>query len=115
VKWQHRLPREVVESPSLEVFENHGDVALRGMVSGHGGDGLGLDLVILEVFSNLDDFQPQQQNLSWVRPLKTIWYNPPCNEYGHLQLHQMLSAPCSLTLNVCRDGASTTSQGNLFQ
>jgi len=40
-----------VESPFLKVFGKYGDVALRSMVSGHGGDGLGLDLVILEVFS----------------------------------------------------------------
>jgi len=32
----HRLPREVGESPSLEVFENHVDMALRDTVSGHG-------------------------------------------------------------------------------
>ena len=25
----HRLPRQVVESPTLEVLKNHGDVALR--------------------------------------------------------------------------------------
>ncbi len=37
---QHRLPREVVELLSLEVFQNRVDVALRDMVSGHGGDGL---------------------------------------------------------------------------
>ena len=47
MQW-HRLPREV--------FENHGDVALRDVVSGgHGGDGLGLDWVTFEVFSNLHD------------------------------------------------------------
>ena len=28
-----------MESPSLQVFQNRGDVALRDMVSGHGGDG----------------------------------------------------------------------------
>ena len=36
---QHRLPREVVP-PSLEVFEQCVDAALRDMVSGHGGEGL---------------------------------------------------------------------------
>ena len=41
VRQWHRLPRETVESPSLEVFKNHVDVALRDVVSGHGGDGLG--------------------------------------------------------------------------
>ena len=33
----------------------HGDVALRDMVRGHGRDGLGLDEMILMVFSNLND------------------------------------------------------------
>jgi len=37
------LPREVMKSPSLEVFQSHGDVVLRDVVSGHGGGGLGLD------------------------------------------------------------------------
>jgi len=36
-----QLPREVVGSPSTEVFQNRGDVALRDVGSGHGGVGLG--------------------------------------------------------------------------
>jgi len=39
VRW-HGLPREVVQSLSLEVLKNCGDVAQRDVVNGHGGDGL---------------------------------------------------------------------------
>ena len=31
----HRLPREEVESLSLELFKNHRDVALMDVISGH--------------------------------------------------------------------------------
>ena len=47
------LPREVVESPSLEVFQSRVDVALRTWSVGTVGMGWRLDWVILEVFSNL--------------------------------------------------------------
>ena len=42
-----------MEPLSLEVFKNCGDVALRDKVGGHGGGGL--DLMTLEVLSNIDD------------------------------------------------------------
>ena len=38
---------------------------------------------------------------------------PPSNEQGHPQLHQGAQSTSSLTLAVSRDGASTTSLGNL--
>ena len=39
--------QEVVESPSLEAFQSRVDVALRDVVSGHGGGGLAVGLVDL--------------------------------------------------------------------
>ena len=40
VMYWNRLPRELTKSLSMEVFKSCVDVALRDMVSGHGGDGL---------------------------------------------------------------------------
>ena len=48
-----QLPREVVQSPSLKLFQNRVDVALRDAVSGHGGGGLMVGLGDLR-----DLFQP---------------------------------------------------------
>ena len=38
VRHWHRLLRELMESPSLEVLKKHVDEALRDMAIGHGGD-----------------------------------------------------------------------------
>lgn len=46
-----RAAQGVVGSPSLKVFKQPGDVALRDVGRGYGRGGLGLE--ILEVFSNL--------------------------------------------------------------
>ena len=37
-------------SLKLELYKDHGGVALMEVISGHGGNGLGLDLVTLESF-----------------------------------------------------------------
>jgi len=53
IKHWNRLPREVIESPPLEVFKRHIDMALR--VSDRlGSVSLWLELMILEVFFNLN-------------------------------------------------------------
>lgn len=57
----NRLHSEVAESPSLEVCNKYGDVALRNMVSRHGGGGL--DVVILEVSSLFTDPMTNQTAL----------------------------------------------------
>lgn len=50
-----KLPKEEVETLSLETFKKCEDGGTEGHGYGHGGGGLGLDLVILVIFSNLND------------------------------------------------------------
>ena len=45
--------------------------------------------------------------------LKGHLVQPPCNEQGRAQLHQVLRTPSSLTLDVSRNRASTIPLGNL--
>lgn len=40
----NRLPKDMVESLSLEAFKNRVDVALKDVVIGHGGGGLAVGL-----------------------------------------------------------------------
>jgi len=44
--------------------------------------------------------------------LKTIWFQPPCHEQGHLPLDQSSIQP---GLEPCRGGAATASLGSLGQ
>ena len=54
MQW-HRLPREVVGSPSLEVIKKRTGVALRDVVQWYGGDGLTVGLDHISGLSNLND------------------------------------------------------------
>jgi len=47
--------------------------------------------------------------------LKIIWFQPPCDEQGHLPLDQVAQSSIQLALNTAREGAATASLGNLCQ
>ena len=73
VHW-HRLPREVMESLYLEAFKNHGDVTQRGVVSGCGGDGLGLHLGIFVAFFSLNDAMITEEQVQFSGPSEIFGY-----------------------------------------
>lgn len=100
MQWQ-RLPEEVGESPSLEEFRSCGDVALRAVVSVHGGGGLRLGLEIWEVFSNLSNcmiLDSPDESISLI----TVAFSSMCS-FFIFQLYdhsQILSNPLALTTNL---------------
>ena len=60
-------------------------------------------------------FIESYDHLSWKAPLEAIWsISPAVNRDTHSSI-RLRRAPSSLTLNVSRDGSSTTSLGNLCQ
>ena len=77
LQW-NRLLREAVQSLSLEVFKNRVDVALRDMVSRHGGDVLMVGLDDLRGLSNLND--------SVFLSLFTESNAKPCSDNSHAAL-----------------------------
>ena len=70
MRYQNRLPKEVMESPSLEVFKKYVDVVLEDMVSRHSEDGL--ELMILVNFSNLNDSINSQAQLVLFMPVPLL-------------------------------------------
>ena len=65
-----------------------------------------------DTFTELPDNHRIVESLELEETFKGHLVQLPYSERGHLQLHQVLRAPSSLTLNVSRDGAPTTSLGN---
>jgi len=86
----HRLPREVGEPPSLEMCKNHGDVALRNVVSGHSEDGLGVDVGLSVVSSNLDDSMILYTHIYAFLQAKRFSTAPQNAQGGHYQTIQMI-------------------------
>ncbi|TRZ26069.1 hypothetical protein HGM15179_001041 [Zosterops borbonicus] len=102
VKYGNRLPREVVESPSLGVFKGSVDMALKDMVYGEQvvlGSGWGV--MNLEVFSNLSDYGDQLSLLvnTWHLPdkgtcLTSSWYASTSNSLSLLHKWRKGKEPC---------------------
>ena len=68
----------------------------------------GLPGTLQQTCEIIESFEPEGTPKGHVAQL-------PCTEQGRPQVGQELRAWSSLTLNVCRDGAPTTSPGNLCQ
>ena len=99
-----QLPMEVVGSPSLEVFQNCGDVALRDVGSGHGG---------LWVGDVSGRFIEPLNGWSWKGPPKAFWsHSPQCTQTPTAP--PVLTAP-SPDLGCLQGWGTNTSLGNLWQ
>lgn len=74
VQHWNRFPREMMESPYLEVFKMHVYVALKGILGiGLAVLDLWLDFLILKVFPNFND---SMNGLIWMKTSKCIPETP---------------------------------------
>ena len=103
----NRLPREVVQSPHLEIFKTHLDILLFNLLPGN----------CFRRWVGLDDLQrslptPVIHRMIWVgwdlsdHPVPT-----PCYRQGHLPLDQVGQSPIQPDLEHLRGRVSTASLG----
>lgn len=103
------LLREVVESPYLEVSLDSGDVALRDVVWCHDGNGLGLDLRIPVVFSNLNSSVILWRSFCGVSQMTK---RHQCEDTRPISLPPPLALSLVIHGNVIIDKISGTIRGN---
>ena len=94
-QWWQRADREIIPGPVLTTeTDESGFICISPFLSVH--------------CATIQDFHRMIELFGLERTFRGHLVQLPCNEQGHLQLHQVLRAPSSLTSSVSRDTASTT-------